>query len=84
MKQFRSLANLFRGSVVDGHRMREKAEVLFEVGIHHEEYLALVRRAVLEDLLEQVSDSLHLAACQPLDDLGQICHPYLIHMRPLE
>ena len=64
--------------------MGYQSEVLLKIRIHEHKELGLVFWAVFQDLLEQVSNPLNLATSDLLNNLGQVCHPDFIAMRPIE
>merc|ERR1719375_828953 len=75
--------NLARPLVYVQRAAREP--VLFlELRVEHQQSLDVLRRAVLEALLEKVSRALKLAPAIPLDELRKVEEPEVFDLRPAE
>ena len=69
------------GSVVDGHSMASQTEPLLRLGILDVELRSVLCGHSSNGLLEQVAQSLQLAAAIASDELVQIDQPNRFHLR---
>mmetsp|Transcript_62668 Transcript_62668/g.137029 ORF Transcript_62668/g.137029 Transcript_62668/m.137029 type:complete len:258 (+) Transcript_62668:898-1671(+) len=78
------LLDCLGGSAVDGQSVAGQAVVFLELRVEHVQAPRMLRRDLVQGLLEEVAGPLQLAATVSGDELVQIHQPDIVNMWPIE